>query len=110
MVSTKDGMVLVYVLAGEFLMGSISDDPDAYTSEFPQHAVFLDTYWIDRTEVTNQMYADFLNDMGNQKEGRGSWGYAWLDTNASDVQITQSGSEWIVEIGKREHPVVNVNW
>ncbi|MEW6405550.1 MAG: hypothetical protein AB1649_27470 [Chloroflexota bacterium] len=32
-ISPKDGMVMVYVPAGEFLMGSTTDDPDAYSDE-----------------------------------------------------------------------------
>ena len=47
-----DGMVMMYVPAGEFLMGS-NDGPD---NEFPAHTVYLDGYWIDQTEVTNAQY------------------------------------------------------
>jgi formylglycine-generating enzyme required for sulfatase activity len=47
----------VYVPAGEFLMGSADDDPDASEAEMPQHTVYLDAYWIDRVEVTNAAYA-----------------------------------------------------
>jgi len=53
MISTKDGMILLYVLAGKFTMGSDSGEPD----ERPTHEVYLDAYWIDRTEVTNKMYS-----------------------------------------------------
>lgn len=52
MTSEKDGMTLVYVPEGEFIMGSVSY-PDAQ----PVHRVFLDGYWLDQTEVTNAMYA-----------------------------------------------------
>ncbi len=55
-VSEKDGMTQVYVPAGEFLMGSGASDPAASANEKPQHAVYLDAFWIDRTEVTNAMY------------------------------------------------------
>lgn len=51
--SEKDGMVLVYVPAGEFTMGSEDGEDD----EKPVHTVYLDTFWIDQTEVTNKMYA-----------------------------------------------------
>jgi eukaryotic-like serine/threonine-protein kinase len=55
LISPVDGMVMVYVPEGDFLMGSVagvgSDD------EQPQHTVYLDAFWIDRTEVTNAMYA-----------------------------------------------------
>jgi formylglycine-generating enzyme required for sulfatase activity len=57
-VSSKDGMLMVYVPAGEFLMGSDKTvDSLAQGSELPQHIVTLDAYWIDQTEVTNAMYA-----------------------------------------------------
>lgn len=71
-----DGMVMVYVPQGTFQMGSTSDQieavlslceqyPDEYGKcklenfggESPQHAVTLDAFWIDRTEVTNGQYA-----------------------------------------------------
>jgi len=51
-----DGMVMVYVPAGEFLMGSSEADDQARDDEKPQHTVYLDGYWIDRTEVTNAQY------------------------------------------------------
>jgi formylglycine-generating enzyme required for sulfatase activity len=64
-ISSKDGMVQVYVPAGEFLMGSTSADIDRvleacapcrhewFQNEVPQRKVYLDAFWIDRTEVTN---------------------------------------------------------
>jgi serine/threonine-protein kinase len=52
-ISPVDGMVMVYVPAGEFRMGS----DEGFSDEVPVHAVYLDAYWIDQTEVTNGMYA-----------------------------------------------------
>jgi len=49
-------MVMVYVPAGDFLMGSSESDTLASDDEKPQHTVYLDAYWIDRTEVTNAQY------------------------------------------------------
>ncbi len=34
-------------------MGAAESDPDARPHEKPQHRVFLDAFWIDRTEATN---------------------------------------------------------
>lgn len=51
-VAEGDGMVMMYVPAGEFMMGSESGDAD----ETPVHAVSLDAFWIDQTEVTNAQY------------------------------------------------------
>lgn len=52
-----DGAAMVYVPAGTFLMGSTGDNELADNDEYPQHEVYLDGYWIDRYEVTNQQYA-----------------------------------------------------
>jgi formylglycine-generating enzyme required for sulfatase activity len=43
---------MVYVPSGKFTMGSDSGDPD----ESPVHTVYLDGFWIDRTEVTNAAF------------------------------------------------------
>lgn len=60
-VSEKDGMTLIYIPEGEFIMGSDNQDPDAAEDEKPQHKVYLDAYWIDKTEVTNGMYNQCLD-------------------------------------------------
>jgi formylglycine-generating enzyme required for sulfatase activity/DNA-binding CsgD family transcriptional regulator len=63
--SVRDGMVLVYVAAGEFKMGSArGEDPQTLDEETPQHIVYLDEYWIDQTEVTNAQYARCVEDGG----------------------------------------------
>ena len=46
-----DGSNLVYVPAGEFMMG------DNSITDAPQTNVNLDDYWMYQTEVTNRMYA-----------------------------------------------------
>jgi formylglycine-generating enzyme required for sulfatase activity len=56
-VSATDGMVMVYVPAGEFSMGSQVGTVD----EQPVHTVYLDAFWIDRTEVTNAMYSSCVD-------------------------------------------------
>jgi formylglycine-generating enzyme required for sulfatase activity len=48
----SDGMTLLYVPAGEFTMGSDA----GHNNEKPVHTVYLDAFWIDQTEVTNDMY------------------------------------------------------
>jgi formylglycine-generating enzyme required for sulfatase activity len=59
-VSPIDGVTLVCVPAGHFAMGAAEDDPLAKESEKPQHEVYLDAYWIDRTEVTNLSFGKCL--------------------------------------------------
>jgi len=83
-----DGMELVFVPAGDFLMGSPDDDPEAWPDQQPQRAVYLDAYWIDRTEVTNAMFEQFVEATGHN-----------------------AGSYWrIIASGKPDHPVVYMNW
>jgi formylglycine-generating enzyme required for sulfatase activity len=49
-----DDMEMVYVPEGEFTMGSPEGEGD--DQEHPQHVVYLDAFWIDKTEVTNSQY------------------------------------------------------
>ncbi len=51
-VSPRDGMTLIIIPGGTFIMGTNSGGED----EWPEHEVYLDDYWIDKTEVTNSMY------------------------------------------------------
>jgi formylglycine-generating enzyme required for sulfatase activity/uncharacterized caspase-like protein len=50
-ISEKDGMTLLYVPAGEFKSGSSGELSPA-----------IDAFWIDKTEVTNAMYARCVQD------------------------------------------------
>jgi len=51
-VSSKDGMIMMYIPEGDFMMGS---DNGEY-NEKPVHTVYLDDYHIDKYEVTNALY------------------------------------------------------
>ncbi len=71
-VRPKDGMVMMYVPAGSFLMGSDPlVDPLAEDDEMPQHEVTLSAYWIDKTEVTVAQYKIYLTEMLGKDEGIG---------------------------------------
>ena len=47
---------MLYVPAGEFMMGLTAADTEAFADEKPPHPVYLDAFWIDRTEVTKAQY------------------------------------------------------
>ncbi len=53
-ISEADGMVEIYIPAGEFTMGS---NEVGYFGSRPAHKIYLDAFWIDRTAITNAMYA-----------------------------------------------------
>ena len=54
--SKRDGMVLVFIPAGKFVMGSEAGDPAVDRDETPSHIVRIDSFWMDKTEVTNAVY------------------------------------------------------
>ena len=115
MVSEKDGMVLVFVPAGEFTMGS-----KLYASERPPHQVNLSAYWVDQTVVTNEMFVAFLNDVvsqtlvdsGNYVRFKDNVIYAltcigctrWTD------RIVWDGVKFSSAPGYENHPVLLVTW
>lgn len=111
---------MVLVPGGEFLMG----DPwsEGYTSERPVHAVWIDSYYIDRYEVTNQEYADALNWAWSQggmievidgevRKAGDSELYCY-DTTASGgaSRITWDGSTFGVVSGMEDHSMQYVTW
>jgi formylglycine-generating enzyme required for sulfatase activity len=50
-------MTLLYVPAGEFMMGSNNGTAE----ERPAHNVYLAAFWIDKTEVTVEMYSECIS-------------------------------------------------
>jgi formylglycine-generating enzyme required for sulfatase activity len=103
----KDGITMVFVPGGTFEMGSdLTKDPMADDDELPVHRVTLDSYWIDRTEVTNFQFAAFLNKQGNKMEG----GVTWLDLEAQDCLIEQVAGQYQPKSRYANHPVVQVSW
>jgi formylglycine-generating enzyme required for sulfatase activity len=91
-ISEKDGMTLLYVPAGKFQMGS---DIAVSTMMKPMHAVYLDAFWIDRTLVTNDMYAK-CTDSGSCK--------APSDYSSATRKSYYGNSQF------GDYPVVYVNW
>lgn len=99
-VSPTDDMVLIP--AGTFLMGSNDGDPD----EKPVHEVYLDAYYIDKYEVINLQFSEFLNEKGNREEG----GVSWLDTSDEDCLIEYRNGKYQPKSGYENHPVIEVSW
>jgi len=77
---------MVLIPAGEFTMGSDKGDPD----EQPVHRVFLDSYYIDKFEVTNGRFAKFVEAIHSEPP----WGFGDQET----------------PVVQADHPVRWVNW
>ena len=58
-VSTPATGDMVWIPGGSFTMGG--NGPQAASDEAPLHDVKLSGFWIDRTEVTNAQFAEFLS-------------------------------------------------
>jgi sulfatase modifying factor 1 len=54
---------MVWIPPGEFLMGSEMDHP-SYADAKPVHTVYVDGFWMDKTEVTNEQFARFVKEKG----------------------------------------------
>ena len=53
---------MAYIPAGTFEMGGKSDD--AYPDEFPRHLVKISAFFMDKTEVTNAQFKEFVDATG----------------------------------------------
>ncbi|MBP7937749.1 MAG: SUMF1/EgtB/PvdO family nonheme iron enzyme [Phycisphaerae bacterium] len=117
------GMVLIP--AGEFQMGDPFNEGDA--RERPVHAVYVDAFFMDQYEVTNQQYADALNWANGQglirvTDGvvyKSGSGYPYCSTTSAPgdgphwgiySRITWNGSTFGVVSGKANHPMYIVSW
>jgi formylglycine-generating enzyme required for sulfatase activity len=62
-VREMDGMPMMLVPAGTFVMGEIGDRPEVSDDETPEHPVTLEAFYMDRYEVSVAQFADFLNEL-----------------------------------------------
>ncbi|MBT7191913.1 MAG: SUMF1/EgtB/PvdO family nonheme iron enzyme [Anaerolineae bacterium] len=103
-IRSTDGMEMMYVPAAEFIMGF----------EDTEHSLYLNAYWIDKTEVTNAMFQIFVEETGHITDaeiiGKAQ---GW---NGSDISMV-NGANWMhplepeTDITDLEnHPVVQVSW
>ncbi|MHC5040261.1 MAG: SUMF1/EgtB/PvdO family nonheme iron enzyme, partial [Planctomycetota bacterium] len=97
----KDGTLLIRIPEGEFVMGTNGGDKD----QQPRHKVFLSSYWIAQTEVTNDQFARFLNEKGSDKDSNGN-----RMVYSTAVGLKKSGDVWEPQKGYGKHPVVGVTW
>jgi eukaryotic-like serine/threonine-protein kinase len=104
-----DGMVMVRVPAGSFSMGSDHGNSD----EQPVHTVYLNSFWIDKTDVTNAGFKMFVNDTGYRTDAE-KVGYSWVfygsGWNQKDANDWQYPDGPLAPASIFDHPVVHVSW
>jgi serine/threonine-protein kinase len=109
--SPKDGMTLIRIPAGEFIMGSTASP---WPFEAPVHTVMLDEFWIDQVPVTNAMFEKFVEETGFRTQAeQAGWGYVSPGQN----EVKTNGADWRHPTGpnssidgKGDYPVVQVTW
>ena len=131
----KDGAPMVLIPAGTFMMGSTKDEVDRvikdcvkelkrdqatcegwYKAELPRHKVRMDEFYLDKYEVTNQIFQQFVEQTGHQttaeKEGSAKAfveGKGWQDMKGASWRQPEGG-QTVFASDRSEHPVVSVSW
>jgi sulfatase modifying factor 1 len=82
----QDGAEMVYVEAGSFIMGSLDGEAD----ESPPRKVNLPAFYIDKHEITHELYARFIAATGHKPP------------------VDWPGGKMPLKLAR--HPVVNVTW
>jgi serine/threonine-protein kinase len=115
-----DNALLVFVPAGEFLMGASDADLGqvgaggspklAGGDEQPQHSVYLEAFWIDQTEVTNAQFSNFVNLTGYKTTAElDGYGISGDERIEGATFYHPRGLKTGID-DKPNHPVVQVTW
>ena len=104
LINSIDQAQIVFVPAGEFIMGPIPTNAD----EDPAQIVYLDAFWIYKLEVTNEQIAEFLNQYGNLIPGEGK--VQVIPPSDGFLPIFKKGGIWQPAEGYANHPAQNVSY
>jgi sulfatase modifying factor 1 len=126
---------MVLVQSGSFQMGSTEDEVERaiqacvkelekdqqtcdgwYKPETPRHKVQMTAFYLDKYEVTNRLFQQFVQQTGHQStaEQEGSArafveGKGWEDVKGASWQKPEAGAT-VFASNRGEHPVVSVSW
>ncbi len=123
---------MVEIPSGCFAMGAEGSETWAADGEGPVRDVTLDSFWIDKTCVTNAEFEVFVGETGYQTEAESfGWSFVFLyeipkGHRKSLQQNTVDGLSWWIKVPKADwrkpggpgtnikklssHPVVHVSW
>ncbi|MFK7962585.1 MAG: formylglycine-generating enzyme family protein [Burkholderiaceae bacterium] len=121
---------MIHIPAGAYLIGS----DDEVADQAPAHKVELKSFRIDRTEVTNLAFAEFLNTLPIRGDGDFDAGeisrddvdqtsfellaerrssinsYAIIALDDSEVRIERQAGRFVPSRGYAMHPVAETTW
>jgi len=119
-INPADGAEMVWIPAGEFLMGNEMQDITAFfeklnvmqslKGETPRHRVSVDGFWMYKYEVTNAQFEKFVKATGHKTDAENG-GKSWVWNPLEEVK----GADWRHPRGpgtsaSGDHPVVQVSW
>ena len=122
----KSPFEMVTIQAGSFIMG----DENGLSNEKPAHEVYIDAFEISKYEITNEQYAEYLNQAFAVAEITFESGivtgrkgpFAWLvycrlvgspdfpDVFIEYVEAERGNFEFRAKPGFEKYPVVRLNW
>ena len=97
-VKGKDGAPMVLIPEGSFPMGVPHGDRDGGRDEYPRHDVFVNNFYIDKFELTNGRYLEFVKATNHR-----------VPQNPKNATRNLWQGDTITE-SLADRPVVNVDW
>lgn len=125
---------MVQIPAGRYPIGSPENHPLANRAATPMHPVTLRAFKIDRTEVTNAQFAEFMNALPVKPVGTALGGkvsasniappdhalflefssrpspYTMIDLDDEDARIGVRDGRFVANPGHDNHPVTETTW
>ena len=80
---------MVLVPAGEFTMGTAADS-EGLPDEHPLRLVYLSAFWIDRYEITNARYEQFVQATGYQAPANANRGLDIVGTQCCRCPVSSN--------------------
>lgn len=125
---------MVFVPEGNFIQGSTEDQVEVFAQacsealpgdqtcllfgdELPQRTVILDAFWIDRYEVTNRQFEEFIGANRSYRTVADKNGSSLTYDSRNQRWLTVDGAMWNRPEGpvssiqdRKDYPVVHMGW
>jgi iron(II)-dependent oxidoreductase len=132
--SARQQATMIRIPGGSYLIGSPAQHPLANRAAMPEHRVAIRAFRIDRTEVTNAQFAEFMNALPANPTGTALGGkvgpdniapadralflefssrpspYTIIDLDDEDARIGVRDGRFVPNPGHDDHPVTETTW
>ena len=132
--SAAQHAAMIRLPAGTYSIGSPENHPLTNKAAIPAHRVTLQAFWIDKTEVTNAQFAEFMNALPAKPIGTALGGkvgpanialadralflefssrpspYTMIDLDDEEARIGVRDGRFVSNPGHDNHPVTETTW